>query len=99
MSLSLLEAMSYGLPILASDIPENSDPLGNCGFYFKKNDWHSLKRKLEFMIDNPRITHKKGKFARGLISDSLNWNRVAQDYASIYRHILNNPKAKLSEYQ
>ena len=54
MSNALLEAMSYGLLVLASDIPENRSVIehGKDGVLFRQGDAEDLARKLESLLDN-----------------------------------------------
>lgn len=54
MSNALLEAMSYGLLILASDIPENRSVIehGKDGVLFRQGDAEDLARKLESLLEN-----------------------------------------------
>ncbi|MDD3711035.1 MAG: glycosyltransferase family 4 protein [Patescibacteria group bacterium] len=47
LSISLLEAISYRLPILISDIEANTEVLGEDSFSFKNKDINDLKLKLE----------------------------------------------------
>lgn len=50
MPISLLEALSYGLPCLTSDIPENKEVLSGEGLTFKSGDACDLKYKLEKVL-------------------------------------------------
>lgn len=47
MPLVLVEAMSHGLPIIASDIPTCQEVLGDFGLFFKNTDIHELAQRLE----------------------------------------------------
>ena len=47
MPLVLVEAMSHGLPIIASDIPTCQEVLGDFGLYFRNGDIIELARTLE----------------------------------------------------
>ena len=47
MPLVLVEAMSHGLPIIASDIPICQEILGDFGLFFKNGDIHELAQRLE----------------------------------------------------
>ncbi len=54
MSNALLEAMSYGLLVLASDIPENRSVIehGEDGLLFRQGDAQDLARKIESLVAN-----------------------------------------------
>ena len=54
MSNALLEAMSYGLLVLASDIPENRSVIehGKDGMLFRQGDAEDLALKLEALMAN-----------------------------------------------
>ena len=55
-SIGLLEAMSYGLPCLVSDIPENLDVIGNdSGIAFRNGDVDSLVEVLEYLESHDKI--------------------------------------------
>ncbi|MCR5713225.1 MAG: glycosyltransferase family 4 protein [Prevotella sp.] len=47
MPLVLVEAMSHGLPIIASDLPICKEILGDSGLYFKNGDIQELSLRLE----------------------------------------------------
>lgn len=47
MPLVLVEAMSHGLPIVASDLPTCQEVLGDFGLYFKNGDIQDLAQRLE----------------------------------------------------
>ena len=47
MPLVLVEAMSHGLPVIASDIPTCQEVLGDFGIFFKNGDIQELAQRLE----------------------------------------------------
>ena len=47
MPLVLVEAMSHGLPVIASDIPICQEVLGDFGIFFKNGDIQELSQRLE----------------------------------------------------
>lgn len=47
MPLVLVEAMSHGLPIIASDLPTCKEVLGDFGLFFKNGDIQELAQRLE----------------------------------------------------
>ena len=47
MPLVLMEAMSHGLPVVASDLPVCKEIMNDAGLYFTNGDVHDLARQLE----------------------------------------------------
>ncbi len=69
MSLSLLEAMSYGNAVICSDIPENTAVCGDAALTFKKGDVADLKEKLNLLLENKEKTeHLRGIAAGHVLS-------------------------------
>ena len=87
-----LEAMSYNLPILLSDIPANKEvalseetfPVGNV---------EALSQKLQSYIENPsilsslQISEKKKR----RLETEFNWDVIAQKTANLYQSIAKMP--------
>ncbi len=91
--LSLLEALSYGKCVLASDIPENMEvvaPQGQqeYGFTFRRNDVESLRLRMQQLLDHPVLVEEKSSLAEEYVLETYNWDRVAEETMSVYRAIL-----------
>jgi len=73
-SISLLEAMACGRPVLTSDIPSNKEWVkpGEVGHLFRDGDMNSLKSKLLGMAGAPELLHM-GKEARRLAEERADW--------------------------
>ena len=90
LSISLLEAMSYGKSALVSDIPENIElisgdaSLGSVGFSFQNKNIQDLQSKLEILLTNPSIVHKVGKKARQYVHVYYNWADIADRIERTY---------------
>ncbi len=85
MSMALLEAISFGLPIIASDITENRAVLGDWGLYFKKQDVAGLRHILRQMIADPeRAIGVKEALAELRHPD---WCAVARMYDALYHSV------------
>ncbi|MCD6435080.1 MAG: glycosyltransferase family 4 protein, partial [Clostridiales bacterium] len=83
LSLSLLEAMSYGTPILASDIPENKEALGGAGFTFKNKDTDDLEKKMRELLDF-NLAKSKTEKEISRIRDIYNWPKIVKDIVLVY---------------
>jgi len=82
MPIVLLEAMSYGLSCIASDIPPNKK-LGLADErYFKVGDIHELKEKISIFAGMLKQEHKKCQIE--LVRKRFNWDDVAIETLNVY---------------
>jgi glycosyltransferase involved in cell wall biosynthesis len=87
LSLSLLEAMSYGCLCLASDIPPNREALADAGLYFTPGDTTDLCNKLcEAIINNENYFHLRLK-AENRVREFFDWDKLADRMINYYRAI------------
>jgi glycosyltransferase involved in cell wall biosynthesis len=84
LSLSLLEAMSYGLCPLTSDIPENLEVIGDCGFSFRSGDADSLREMLQRLVNEPDVVKEHGVRARLRVQHEYGWDRITDLTDSVY---------------
>lgn len=87
MSLSLLEAMSYGCPCLVSDIPENREVLGPGGFTFPSGDVPALKKKLAEILNRPRELRRAGLAARQRVREEFTWRKTLRGLLDVYESL------------
>lgn len=75
--IALLEAMSYRLPVVVSDIPANLEVGLAAGDYFPTGDIDTLASRIRSKIDNgpQRIDYSLGKY---------DWDNIAMQVASVY---------------
>ena len=84
MSISLLEAMSYGNCCLVSDIKENLEVVGDQAVSFKKSDVADLQVQLQKLIDQPEITQKYKENAADYICNKYDWDNVIDETLELY---------------
>jgi len=78
----LLEALSYGLDIVASDIPANlEEPLPRDCFYPVGNT-KALSQKI-----TDRLAHGTKMDCKEVIQEFYNWDKIAVQTANVYREI------------
>ena len=84
MPLSLLEAMSYGNCCLVSDIPENTDVIGDHGISFQTNSEIALAECLQKLADNFYIVHVYKAGVAEYICAKYNWSEITQKTLKLY---------------
>ncbi len=90
MSNSVMEAMSAGLPIIASDIPPNRELVvqSETGFLFKLADTVGIMQFVRRLIDEQGLAERLGQAGRERIQREFNIPRMVEGYANIYRKLL-----------
>lgn len=83
-SVALLEALSYGNCVVASDAPESVEVAGENAHYFKSGDYRSLRQVLENLINNDIGIHEKSIAAKKYIEKYYKWETRAEKYEQLY---------------
>ncbi|MBN1793433.1 MAG: glycosyltransferase family 4 protein [Candidatus Omnitrophica bacterium] len=85
--IALLEAMSYGLPCIASDIPAHAGTgLLEKSRLFKKGDAGALTALLEHALHNP-LTEDEKIHQINTVAERFRWDRIADETARIYQRL------------
>ena len=79
--IALLEAMSYNLNVLVSNIPANLEVELNEKDYFKVGDIEELKIKLEKKLTTANTNSFKTK-----IKNLYNWNLISEQVIAVYKN-------------
>jgi len=88
LSIGLIEAMSYGLPCLASDIPENKEVVGDAGLLFHNKDVNDLERALRWSFDHEANGRELGAKARSRVQALFSWDHVVNQLEQLYDHAI-----------
>lgn len=90
MSVSLLEAMSYGNCCLVSNIEENMEVVEDHAVSFRKSDVKDLKEKLTELLAHPEKVAEYKEKSADFICGRYNWDEVVERTLQVYR----SPKKK-----
>lgn len=100
-SISLLEALACGTPVILSDIPGNKEWAKNCyenrkccdiGWLFSDGDVDDLVETLLHAVDSQKKLPKKGEAARLLVEEHANWNHNFPKLLKAYQMALEEVK-------
>jgi glycosyltransferase involved in cell wall biosynthesis len=89
--IALLEALSFGLPVLASDIPANLEIGLPQTSYFPMGDTVALAERLAALA----CTHQDEaarEVRRRWVHDRYDWGRIAQQTRAVYSRVVREPK-------
>jgi glycosyltransferase involved in cell wall biosynthesis len=87
LSISLLEALSHGIPVLASDIPANLEIALPDEQYFELGNINDLKMKLKASFEQP-MNEVTLKDLQKWVEYQYDWSNIARQTLSEYRSIL-----------
>lgn len=85
LSISLLEAMAYGLPCLVSEIIANQQAAGETAIYFTSKDIKDLEKKLNYCLTNPERMAEIGRAGEERAKNIFNWEKISADTLAIYK--------------
>lgn len=87
--IAVLEAMSYGKAVLASDIPEIMEVTRVHGLAFRNGSVKDLVRKLRHLLANPDLALQKGAEAKEFVLRDYHWDDIVAETETLYLQLLN----------
>ena len=87
MSIALLEAMSYRLPIIASDIIPNKEVLKDNGLYVRPENTPDLANAYNMAISDPYMLRNYVEVNFQYVKQKYTWEKVAKEYVDYLNSI------------
>lgn len=84
---ALLEGMGHGNCVLANDVPEHREVLGEAGYFFSTKNNGELAEKMQYLIDHPQEVKAAGERARERIRAHYTWDRIADAYETLFERL------------
>ncbi len=88
MSLTLLEAMNAGLPVVASDVIGNRNLVEN-GLLAKSECPVDIAKKISTLIENPQLRDRLAKEGRTMVKENYSLERMVRNTEYLYYDVLN----------
>jgi len=90
-----LEAMSYELPMILSDIPANRE-IAEPQELFPVGDVEALAAKIKSFLDTPELLSSEETLTRKRerLDQEFNWDRIAEQTAQVYGAVVSIQKPK-----
>ena len=85
----LLEAMSYGVPVIGSDvggIPEVIED-GENGFLCRPEDSHDIAAKIEKLLTDDSLRRKFAQNGALIVKDRFSWTAVVEKFEAVYERL------------
>ena len=98
--LTLIEAMSYGCPVIATEVGGVVDIMGACetsvdglaiwehGMTAPSRDVQAYSRALRFLIEHPEMRREMGERGRRFVRVQLSRERLVSDIEELYRGLV-----------
>lgn len=82
--ITVLQAMSYGLPTLVFDIPEHQEVITDSRFWFTNASIPCLTDKIISLLKNPELLKFAGNKNKQVVEKNYNWKDIADRTEKIY---------------
>jgi glycosyltransferase involved in cell wall biosynthesis len=84
---ALVEAMGYGNAILANDVPEHRETLGDAGRYYRGA--RELADQLQVLLDHPSMVDDLRGRAHGRAREHYGWDSITDAYETWFQSLVN----------
>lgn len=86
----ILEALSKGTPVVASNVGGISEILDGRNGYAVENDAHKMADRIKEILENPALRQEMSKHARETYQEKFTVGQMVDGYLKLYNKIYNN---------
>ncbi len=87
---ALVEAMAYGNAVIANDVPEHREVVGEAGCYYAKNDFKMLSSLLQEMLGDSQKVSQMGQQAKARAQELFSWDAITDSYEALLTSLAKN---------
>lgn len=84
---ALLEAMGFGNCVLANDVPEHYEVLGDAGILFSTKIKDDLTNKMQYLFEHPEAAESYREKAVERVRKKYSWEGVTDSYESLFKKL------------
>ena len=90
LSITLLESMQHGLPVVVTDVGGNGEVVVEdvTGYLVPPRAVEPFAERVVHLLTNPTLRRQMGEAARQVVAERFDADRVAQKYLDIYANLL-----------
>jgi len=86
---TIIEAMSCGLPVIASDVGGIREAINNeCGILVKRGDQQEIKYALERLLRNPSLIKEMGRNAKERLEKEFSLDKMLRKTEQVYKKVI-----------
>ena len=86
---TLLEAMSCGLPVVCSNLPQLKKLVEGCGILVPKKDISYIVNVITEIMNNHELAKKLGQNARSRVLEEYSWDDTVNKTLRLYEELIN----------
>jgi glycosyltransferase involved in cell wall biosynthesis len=95
---TVLESMSCGIPVVATDVGGVYEALdSNCGFLCKPKDHVELGKRVVELLQNEELRTTMGANARKKVVDNFTIGKFISEYENVYEHVIRKDTQEIVE--
>lgn len=87
LSISVLEALSYQLPVVVKNIADHEE-LINAGVVTSYNQSNDLREKVRKIIRSPQANERAGYIGQQYLKKNYSWNKIIKETNSLYNDLI-----------